>query len=236
MKLTTISLAFIAVPLVACSNDPLEPGEGSDPGVGTNTLLVEGSASAEPRLPNATLAADFSTSFSVHIQLNGQDITQGAEVTISSLHVSVVLTLDGNNRWTGTAAGYDESYRLDVVSGADKVTGVIVDGPDIHRFTAPMAGASLDSTMMVPVTWDRAEGADVATIRTENIDRLTIADNGTYTMPPDSLKAEKDKTRENRIEIRRTNRIAPGGGIGGSNFQVSVENDLDVIALANPAL
>ncbi|HUS28624.1 MAG TPA: hypothetical protein VMZ53_08945, partial [Kofleriaceae bacterium] len=82
----------------------------------------------------------------------------------------------------------------------------------------------------------RGEGADVATIRTGNLDRLTIPDNGAYTMAPNSLKAEKDKTRENTIELRRTNRVTPAGALGGSSFQVSIENRVDVIALANPAL
>jgi hypothetical protein len=238
MKLTTISLALLSIPLVACSNDPLEPGEGSDPGAGTNTLLVEGNASAEARVPNAKLASDFTTDFSVRVQLNGQDVTTGATVTVQSLNVNVTLTFspDNGGRWIGTAAGYDESYRLDVISGADKVTGVIVDGPTIHTFTAPMQGASLDSTLAIPVTWDRGEEAQNATIKTENIDRLTIPDSGTYMLPPNALKAEKDKTKENTIELRRSNRVVPAGAVGGSSFSVSVENDLDVIALANPAL
>lgn len=241
MKLTTISLALLAVPLIACSNDPLEPGEGSDPGAGTNTLSIEGSATASARNPNAKLATDFTTEFSVHIQLNGQDVTTGANVMVSSLNASTTLTFNQNGggnggRWEGTAANYDESYQLDVVSGADKVTGVIVDGPTIHTFTAPMQGASLDSTMMIPVTWDRGEAAETASIRVGDLDRLTIEDSGTYPLPPNTLRAEKDKTRENSIELRRSNHVVPSGAVAGSSFQVTVENDLDVIALANPAL
>ena len=238
MKLTHVCLAFLSIPLLACSNDPLEPGEGSDPGAGTNTLQVNGSASAEPHGSNGKLPADFSTDFSVRIELNGQPVTTNATVTVSSLNVNVTLLFNanGNGRWEGTAAGYDESYRLDVVSGTDKVNGVIVDGPGIHTFTAPLAGAALDSTLMIPVNWDRSEGAEVATIRTENIDRITIPDSGTYMLPPNALKAEKDKTQENTIELQRTNRIIPAGAIGDSSFSVSIQNDLDVIALANPAL
>jgi hypothetical protein len=238
MKLTTISLALLSIPLVACSHDPLEPGQGSDPGAGTGTLFVEGNASAEPHLPSAKLPGDFSTDFSVRLQLNGAPVTAGAMVTVQSLNVNVVLTYNPDNggRWEGTAAGYDESYRLDVVSGADKVTGVIVDGPDIHTMAAPMQGASLDSTMPIDVLWDRGEAADVATLDVGHIDRLTIADNGKYTLPPSSLDAEKDKTKENQIEIRRSNRVTPAGAIGGSSFSVSIRNNVDVLALANPNL
>jgi len=236
MKLTTISLAFLAVPLIACSGDPLEPGEGSDPGAGTNTLFVEGSANAEARNPNAKVSTDFTTEFSVRVQLNGQDVATGAMVTVQSLNASTTLTFDtgGGGRWRGTAANYDESYRLDVVSGTDKVTGVIVDGPSLHYFTAPMQGASLDSTMMIPVTWARDEGAETASIRVGDLDRLTIEDTGTYNLPPNTLRSEKDKTRENTIELRRSNHIAPAGAIAGSNFQVSISNELEVVALVNP--
>jgi hypothetical protein len=235
MKLYFASFALL---FAACSHDPLEPGAGSDPGTGTNTLLVEGGASAEPHVPNARNPADFSTDFSVRIQLNGVPVTTGT-VTMQSQALTVNLTYNPNNnngRWEGTAAGYDEVYRLDVVSGADEVRGVVVDGPDIHFITAPIAGASLDSTVANDVKWDRGEGADVCSIRTNRIDRLTIADNGLYSMPPGSLEASKDATKENDIEIRRANNVVPAGAIGGSMMTVSIRNDVTVLALPNPAL
>jgi hypothetical protein len=239
MKHHIASLALLAVPLVAaCSHDPLEPGQGSDPGSGTGTLFVDGNASAEPHVATATTSLDFSTDFSIRIELNGQSVTTGATVMVRSLNVSTTLTFNPDNggRWIGTASGYDESYQLDVVSGADKITGVIVDGPTVHRITDPLAGASLDSTMPYLVKWDRNEAAQEASIEVGHIDRLTIADTGSYMVPAGSLDAEKDKTKENTIEIRRSNRISPAGAIGGSSFQVSIRNDIDVLALANPAL
>lgn len=233
MKHYFASIALLA----ACSSDPLEPGAGNDPGAGTNTLVVDGNATASPRTSNAKLATDFNTEFSVRISLNGAQVTTGT-VTVQSQYATTNLTYspDNNGRWVGTAANYDEVYRLDIVSGADEVRGVTVDGPSIHVITAPTAGASLDSTVMNPVTWDRAEGADIATLDTERIDRLTIPDNGTYMMGAGTLKAEKDKAVENRIEIRRTNHVSPAGAVAGSDFAVSVENRVDVLALPNPAL
>ncbi|HSD87855.1 MAG TPA: hypothetical protein VLB44_10090 [Kofleriaceae bacterium] len=236
MKLYFASFALLFA-AAACSHDPLEPGAGSDPGTGTNTLLVEGGATAEPRVPNARNPADFSTDFNVRIQLNGVPVTTGT-VTMQSQTLTVNLTFNTNNngRWEGTAAGYDEVYRLDVISGVDEVRGVVVDGPDIHVMTAPLAGASLDSTVANDVKWDRGEGADVCSIRTNRIDRLTIADNGLYSMPPGSLEANKDTAKENNIEIRRSNQVIPAGAIGGSMMTVSVTNDVDVLALPNPLL
>lgn len=221
--------------LAACSSDPLEPGTGNAVGSGTNTLSVDGSASASPNGPNAVRATDFHTEFSVRINLNGASITAGT-VTVQSQFATTPLTYDGNGRWVGTAANYDEVYQLDVVSGADEVRGVIVDGPSIHVITAPTAGAALDSTIVNKITWDRDDGADIASIDTENIDRLTIPDTGSYMMSAGALKADQDQTKENRIEIRRTNHIAPGGAVPGSDFAVSIENRVDVLAQPNPAL
>lgn len=223
--------------LAACSSDPLEPGAGNDPGAGTKTLSVDGNATASPRVANAKLATDFTTEFSVRISLNGNQVTTGS-VSVTSQNATTNLTYspDNNGRWIGTAANYDELYRLDIVSGADEVRGVVVDGPSIHVITAPTAGASLDSTVMTPVSWDRDEAADLATIDTEALDRLTIPDTGTYMMGAGTLKAEKDKARENRIAVRRTNHVVPAGAVAGSDFAVSIENRVEVVALPNPAL
>src|SRR5262245_35074645 len=114
MKTLFASLAL----LVGCSNDPMEPGAGNDPGRGTNTLLVDGNVHAEPRegVATALLATDFDTDFSVRVQLNGADLATGS-VTIASKLVNVPLQYDGGNqRWEGRAPGYDELYRLDIVS------------------------------------------------------------------------------------------------------------------------
>jgi hypothetical protein len=230
MKMILASLAL----LTACSSSPLDPGAGNSLGTGTSTLAVDGSARASAHVANATAATDFTTEFSVRVTLNDAPVTTGT-VTIRSSKISVPLTWNGD-AWEGTAADYDEVYQLDVVSGADKVEGVIVDGPDIHDFTAPQAGATLDSTMTNMMTWDRAAAADIATLKIGELDRVTIADTGTFSIPPGSLKAEKDQAKPNTIELVRTNHVAPTGAVAGSDFAVSVENDLDVIAAPNPAL
>jgi hypothetical protein len=113
---------------------------------------------------------------------------------------------------------------------------VIVDGPDIHTFTAPLAGATLDSTMPNDMKWSRSIKADVATFRVGDLDRLTIDDSGDFTIPAGSLKAEKDQARPNQLLLTRENHVAPKGAVGGSTFSVSVDNELDVVAAPNPAL
>ena len=226
-------LASLAI-LTACSSSPLDPGAGDSLGTGTSTLAVDGSARATAHVANAKAATDFTTDFSVRVTLNGAAVTTGT-VTIRSSKVSVPLTWNGD-AWEGTGAGYDEVYQLDVVSGADKVEGVIVDGPDIHDFTAPQAGATLDSTIANMMTWDRAAAAEITTVRVGDLDRITIDDTGSFSIPAGSLKADKDQAKPNTLELVRTNHVAPNGAIAGSEFAVSIENDLDVIAAPNPAL
>ncbi len=234
---TTLLASFLL--LGACSGSPLDPGAGDSAGTGTSTLLVNGNASAHANIANAKLASDFMTDVSVRVSLNGQDVTTGT-VTINSrtMKSPLALTYDTNNggEWQASIAGYDEVYELSVVSGPDKVSGVIVDGPDIHDFTAPQAGASLDSTVANNLTWQRGTVADQAYFRVGDLDRLAIQDTGTFSIPPGSLKAEKDQSKPNTLQLTRTNQVVPKGAVAGSSFSVSVENELDVVALPNPAL
>jgi hypothetical protein len=227
------------VVLAACNGDPLDPGAGSDPGDGTSTLFVQGRVAAEPRLPNARLDTDFTADFEVSIMLGNNPVTTGT-VTIRSRFGETPLTWDnnsGNNgEWVGTMMGYDEVYRLDVVTGADEVRGVIVDGPDLHVFERPMQGATLDSTVPNPIVWDREDGAEITTFRTDEIDRINISDSGEYMLGAGGLRAERERPHENTIEVRRTNRVTLGGAIAGSEFAVTIENELTVLAAPNPAL
>src|SRR4051812_16609690 len=143
MKLTLIA-STIVLGLGGCSSSELDPGAGDSPGKGTNTLAVDGNVSANPRVTNAQSAADFDTDFSVRVTLNGVQVTTGI-VQLTSNAGTVELTFQGTGgdaRWRGTQAGYEEVYILDVESGADNVKGVRVDGPDIHTFKAPTAGAT----------------------------------------------------------------------------------------------
>lgn len=226
--------ASFSLLLIACGGDPLDPGAGDDPGAGTNTLFVEGRATAEPRIVNARSESDFETDVEIRIRLNDQDVTSGT-VSLTSRYASVDLTFD-QDRWVGVASGYDEVYQLDIVSGTNEVTGVIVDGPDLHLITGPTAGASLDSTIANALSWDREEEADITTFKTDKIDRVTISDTGTYSIAPGSLDADQDQSKTNTLELRRTNRVVPAGAIGGSDFAVSIEQRLEVVALPNPAL
>lgn len=222
----------LLVALTACGGSDLDPGAGDDPGTGTSTLSVDGSVSANPRLSNARTPGEFDTDFSVRIQLGGQTITQGT-VTMTSASGTVVLAYAQDGRWRGDGAGYDEVYILDIDSGLDYVHDVRVDGPSIHTFQEPLAGATVDATLPLMVKWS-ADGADAAAMDAENVDRISIPDTGAYSVAAGALRSEKTKARENQIRLTRTNRIAPDGAAGGSELSVSVENQITVVAMANP--
>jgi hypothetical protein len=234
MKAILASALFV---FAACGGSPLDPGAGDSPGSGTQTLNVNGSAHATPSVASASKSADFDTDFSVQLTLNNAAVTTGT-VTMKSTHGTVMLTFNQDNggRWEGTAGGYDEVYQLDVVSGSDKISGVRVDGPDIHVITAPAPGASIDTTMPLMLKWSRETAADAAALNggDQGIDGLTITDTGNYSMAPNFLRADKLAARTDTIRLTRTNRIEPAGAVAGSNFEVSISNEIDVVALANP--
>lgn len=233
------STMFICVAACGGSGGGLDPGAGNDGGAGTKTLTVVGTTRAEPNLTNAQGNGEFTTTFSVRVTLDTATVTTGTvEMTSISGKIALTFAKDGENagRWVGTAPGYDEVYVMDVTSGPDSVTGVRVDGPDVHTFSAPTAGATMDSTQPMDIAWTRDDAAETAALRTEVIDALSITDTGTYQLPAGSLRAEKDKTRENTIRIARTNRVTPVGAAGASEMSVTIGNRITILAQPNPAL
>lgn len=235
---TYLASTLTVLVAAACGGSDLEPGAGDDVGDGTQTLLVEGSVRAEPRVTNARAYTDFDVEMSLRVTKAGAQVTTGT-VTMTSSSATIDLVYDpqrDNGRWVGSAPVYDEVYVLDVVSGDDNVIGVRVDGPDPHFFGAPMAGATVDSTMPLELRWSREDGADSAIVRTKNVDDVAIADSGSYMLSPGALEAKKDTAQENEIRLRRVDRITPAGGAVGSQFEVSLQNRITVVAQPNPAL
>lgn len=231
-------LASALISITACgTSDPLEPGSGDQFGTGTQTLLVKGTVSARPRISNAKLAADFDSEFRVQLSLNDVPVSTGT-VTMRSAGRTVPLAWKDNGQssghWEANAAGYDEVYQLDVSSGSDNVNGVIVDGPDIHVINAPTAGAALDSTQSITVTWDRLETTDEARFSAES-DEVVVPDTGSYAMSPRTLRADKDKAKTNRLRLTRANRVSPAGAVVGSSMSVTVVNELEVVAMPCPS-
>lgn len=234
-KTIIVSLALLS----ACSSNPLDPGAGDNGGTGTGTLSVDGTASARPNGTTASQPSDFKTGFEIDIKLGTTEVTTGT-VTVTSSSGKTTLTFDQTttNRWIGTANGYDEVYQLDVNTGTDNVEGVRVDGPDIHTITAPSASASIDSTMMTSVAWARGEAAQNAMLHLDDTSGgngdLPVTDSGSFSIPANTFQAQKDQTRPATVSLTRSNQITPAGATPGSSMTVSIENDVDVLVLANP--
>lgn len=238
MKLASLALSALSFASLtaACGGSDLDPGAGDDPGSGTNTLLVNGNITAEPQLTNAREATDFTSELSVRVMRGDAPVTTGT-VTVTSASGSFPLTYRADEgRWEGIAPYYDEVYVLDVEDGIDNVFGVRVDGPDLHYFTAPMPGLTVDSTQPLMVTWASDQGADSTSIDADKIDRIAIDDTGEYMLAGGSLEADGEQARENTIELRRSNRVVPAGAVAGSEFEVRVANEIQVVAQPNPAL
>jgi hypothetical protein len=228
---------FFVIALAACGgSSSLDPGAGDDPGGGTNTLFVNGEITARPRLTNALKDTDFDTEVSIRVMLGQQDVTGGSvTVTTSSGEFPLTYRTD-DDRWRATLSGYDEVYVLDIESGADTVTGVRVDGPDLHHFTKPTAGATVDATMPLDIAWASDVEADSAWIDAEEIENLAIPDTGKYVLASGALKADKDQARTNRLRLSRADRVTPSGAVGGSELTVEISNSIEVVASPNPAL
>jgi hypothetical protein len=225
---TGLASTLVLCGAAACGGGNLDPGAGNDAGSGTGTLAIDGSAHASPQQVNARLRTDFDTALGVRVSRNNQTVTSGT-VTITSSSGKTALTYH-NDRWSGTAPGYDQVYILDVVSGADRVEGVRVDGPDIHVFSQPTEGATVDPTIPLPLVWSRENAADTATLHADNIDAITIPDSGTYSLAPGSLRTDKSQPRPNTLRLTRTNRVVPRGAAAGSTWAVTIDNAIDVVA------
>lgn len=219
----------------ACTSSPLDPGAGDNTGTGTSTLLVTGGALASSSVQNTATASDFSTAFQFHIALGTTDVTTGTvSITTATGKTPLAYTTEGN-RWTGTVAGYDQVYQLDIDAGSDAVHGVIVDGPDIQVFTSPAKGATVDATQPIATTWSREAAADSASLDAGEGPEIGIDDTGSYSVTAGTLKAEKDRANTNTLRLERSNRVTPAGAAPGSSVTVGVRNELDVVAAPCPS-
>lgn len=227
----SITFAAIAVS-AACGGNSLDPGSGNDLGTGTRTLLVDADVQASPQITNASTAADFQTHVEVRISKDNVAVTTGT-VTVSSAGGDIALVFQpAENRWWGLQAGYHEVYELNVQSGDDAVEAVRLDGPALHHFTAPAAGATVDATMPLAVRWERGEAADAADFDTEEMDSISIADTGAFDVPVGGLKSNGGETEQERLRLDRHSRIAPAGAVAGSELRVEVRNEIDVLVAA----
>jgi len=233
---TVLTIFVVAVAGGACSDGEagLAPGVGDDPGTGTRTLVVEGAIVASPLRFNTAASRDFETGFSLRVSRNNRPVATGT-VTITSATGKVPLTYELGH-WTGSAESYDEVYVLDVASGADRVDSVRIEGPDVHVFSEPPAGATVPSNVPLLLKWRRTVEADAAAVRTETTDWIAIPDEGSYSLPGGALKDDGNRVVLHTLRLARTNRLVPAGAAQGSSLSVTIENRLNVSTEPVPPL
>ncbi|MCB9563512.1 MAG: hypothetical protein H6708_24190 [Kofleriaceae bacterium] len=221
-----LSLATAAL-LAACGGTP---SDADDPGSGTRTLRVEASITATPDVSNAQTSADFTTEFSIRIDKAGTPITSGT-VTVTGNAGPIALTWSDPNggRWRGSAPSYDQVYQLDVVAGADTVEGVVLAGPDVHVFTAPTPGATVDATLPLDVAWASQDVATSTSIKTREIDPIGIDDTGSYQLAVGTLRSKPTEVEQEELRLTRSTRIEPAGAVAGSQLTVSIDNRIDLV-------
>jgi len=206
----------------------LSPGVGNSVGQGNGALYVDAYVIAAPAAMNTTDAALFDVSFRVFVKaVVGGDWS--GTVTITSNNAELPLAFDGTN-WVGTISGYEQVYQLDIEGDRGYVRGVRVEGPDIHRITAPVAGATVHAANDT-VAWERTTPAAEVT--------LTGVQLGEYLHIQDDLGVSYSNGLGNAADpndtltVTRTNRIEPAGtasdGLSPSRFSVNVSNSVEVV-------
>jgi hypothetical protein len=106
---------------------------------------------------------------------------------------------------------------------------VRVDGPDIHAFSQPREGASLDTSAPLIIAWHRDQPADIAVLRPEPADEIAIEDSGSYTLPAGAFWSDNSSARLHTVRLVRTNQVVPEGATRDSSWSVTLENDVHVI-------
>jgi hypothetical protein len=133
---------------------------------------------------------------------------------------------EGIGYWTGSAPGYDEVYVLDVVTEGGTLEGARIDGPDIHVFSQPEEGASVDSAVALRVVWERDAKADSATLEIDSTGRQSLIDTGETSIPPEVLAVIDVQGLHHTLRLGRTNSVSLGGT---ALWSATVVNAIDVI-------
>ena len=221
----TITTALIAT-LVACGNGTGPAAERNNPGTGTTSLRVVASISA------ADVAGGFVTDFDVSLwDAQGLPVS-GATVTIQNGELGDVNLLEvqaGSGMYSAERNTFPSGdFRLDVVSGDDRVENVVVGGIGIHEITAPLANSTVVAGQALTVSWEASALARGVEIETRDYDSPVLADNGSAV-----ISAENNVERaDQRIRVYRTNSVDIVGALPDSELELRIRNTVEPIIVA----
>lgn len=226
MNVRAWTLAATALLTAACADNRFR-----EVGTGSGNLTIDARAEVDNDIANATRSDQFHATLVVHLSKDGQPVV-GATVEIGSSIGAVPLPPVGDpGRYAGTQAGYARDYTLSARLGDDYVEGVALSGPDAHSFSAPMLGAQVPWGQPLAVTWSPGESTQAA-ISARELDRIEIADTGSYSLPGTELRRpDTGSTEDERVRIVRTETITPAGADSGSQFRVSIRNEVTIVVV-----
>jgi hypothetical protein len=128
---------------------------------------------------------------------------------------SIPAAMMGGNDYRLDGFGWDESLRLEVVRGSDRLEAT-VQSPGFTVITAPVQDASVVKANGLLVTWRDAGNvpANIVRLRLERamVDVTLADDKFQYRITTDPLVVTD---REN-LYLERSNEVAPAGGAPGS--------------------
>jgi hypothetical protein len=189
--------------LAACSSD-----NGTDPGSGTGTLLVEGHVSYDSETGSADV--------SVRVQRAGTPVTD-AVVKLQSDKGNATLTLDQNGQYHGLQPGWASYYAINVSSGSDRLDGSI-EAPDQVVVTSPDPTMAIDPHTapngVVTLKWSGSPAMQIH-VKTKDFE-FQGADAGHIDVPASNFQ---DTSQE--LEITRQNSTPLAGGAPGSTLSAS---------------
>ncbi len=219
-----ITTALIAT-LVACG-DPTGPAaERNNPGTGTTSLRVAASISASDAKDG------FVTNFEVSLwDAQGLPVSN-ATVTIQNGELGEVnlLEVKGSGVYRAKENSFPGGdFRLDVVSGDDRVENVVVGGIGVHEITAPLAKSTVTAGEPLTVSWDAPALARGVEIETRDYESGVLADNGSAVIPGEN-NVDRDKQR---IRVYRTNTVDIVGGLPDSELELRIRNTVEPITVA----
>lgn len=207
----------LALVTVACGGGSRS---GSDPGEGTQTLIVQASASIE--------SGDAGWSLEVRVERAGGIDVLDAVVEIESDAGDMVLVSSGDGRYAGSLPVDASWFGLSVEAGEDGLSASI-DAPAMPVLEHP-ALVGLDphaeADGLIEVSWS---GSSAQHVRVKLADfQYEGVDEGSIDVPASAFDDDQMD-----LELDRRNSVTLLGGVGGSTFEASAEHRVQ-ITVTNP--
>ncbi len=189
---------------------------GGGAGSGSGTLYVSARFSSDGSTPSSQARV------TVREAATTGSILNDCQVSVSGPKMPKVPInfVAASNDYRANGFGWDESLKLEVVRGSDRVE-VSLQAPGFTVITAPAQDATVQKASGLKVTWrdSLAQPAHVVRVRLERaqIDRTLADDKFAFDVTADQLVVNDRES----VYLERSNEVAPGGAAPGSVMTVT---------------